>query len=102
MREKAKSLSFYTRLKWTYTIEQDSHNGKDFYIIRINELPGICTDAESIEEGMKVVKESLKAAIKLYLSNNEKIPVPIGKEELKRAYLASNTDEGQQEAMSEW
>lgn len=69
-----KDLNYYMRLKWTYTIEQDSDHGKDFYIIRVSELFGVCTDAGSIEDGMKAIKEPLKAAIKLYMRNNEEIP----------------------------
>jgi predicted RNase H-like HicB family nuclease len=86
------NLNYYMRLKWTYTIEQDSHEGNDFYIIRINELPGVCTDAESVEEGMQEIKEPLKAAIKLYMSNGEEIPEPIREEDYpgKIAYRTSS------------
>ncbi len=80
-KSKTKDLNYYMRLKWTYTIEPDSHEGRDFYIIRVNELPGVCTDAESIEEGMKEIREPMKAAIKLYLANGEEIPVPIKEED---------------------
>ena len=91
-KNKTKDLNYYMRLKWTYTIEQDSHEGKDFYIIRVNELPGICTDAESIEEGMKAIKEPMKAAIKLYLSHGEAVPEPIKEEDYpgKIAYRTSS------------
>lgn len=78
-----KNLNYYLKLKWSYTIEQESHEGKDYYIIRVNELPGVCTDAETIEEGMKEIKEAIRAAIKLYLKNQETIPEPINKEEFK-------------------
>ena len=78
-----KKLEYYLGLKWSYTIEQDSHEGKSFYIIRVNEFPGICTDAESIEEGMEEIKQALAAAITLYLKQGEPIPEPINKEEFK-------------------
>ncbi len=78
---KTKDLNYYMRLKWTYTVEQDSFDGKDFYIIRVNELPGVCTDAESVDEGMLAIKEPMKAAIKLYMSNGEEIPEPIKEED---------------------
>lgn len=78
-----KNLNYYLNLKWSYTIEQESYKGNDYYIIRVNELPGICTDAETIEEGMKGIKEAIKGAIKLYLKNGEKIPEPINKDEFK-------------------
>ena len=79
-RTKTKDLNYYMRLKWTYTIEQDSHDGKDFFIIRVNELLGVCTDAETVEEGMRAIREPMKAAIKLYLKNGEEVPEPIREE----------------------
>ena len=36
-----KSLQYYVNLKWSYTIEQESDQGRDYYIIRVNELPGV-------------------------------------------------------------
>jgi predicted RNase H-like HicB family nuclease len=77
--------------EWSYTIEQDAHEGKIFYIIRVDELPGVCTDAESIEEGMKEIKEVLTATIKLYLKQGEMLPEPINKAEF-RGNIAYRTD----------
>lgn len=68
---------------WSYTIEQEKHNSKTYYIIRVNELPGVCTDAESIEEGFELIQEALKAALKLYLKQKEPIPEPIDKKKFK-------------------
>ncbi len=78
-----KNINYYLKLNWSYTIEQENEKGKHFYIIRVNELPGICTDAESIEEGMKNIKEAIEAAIILYLENNQPIPEPVKKEQFK-------------------
>lgn len=72
----SKNLNYYLKLNWTYTIEKESSDGKEYYIIRVNELPGICTDAEDINEGMKSIKEAMKAAFKLYMRHGEKIPKP--------------------------
>ena len=36
-----KDLKYYLKLKWSYTIEPESEGGKDYYIIRVNELPGV-------------------------------------------------------------
>lgn len=38
-----KGLKYYLGLNWSYTIEQDVYRKKKFYIIRVNELPGVCT-----------------------------------------------------------
>jgi predicted RNase H-like HicB family nuclease len=78
----AKDLRYYLRLNWSYTIEQSTHRGKKLYIIRVNELPGVCTDAKSVEEGMQNIQEALAATIELYIEQGDEIP-PINKEEFK-------------------
>lgn len=70
-------LKYYLGLNWSYTIEQDIHKGKRFYIIRVNELPGVCTDAKTIEEGMKEIQDAIKATIELYLEQGDPIPEPL-------------------------
>ena len=88
-----KSLKYYLDLKWSYTIEQESDQDKDYYIIRVNELPGVCTDSETIEEGLKEIKEAIRAAVKLYLKNGEDVPVPIKKEDYKGNIAYRTTSE---------
>ncbi|MBF5059485.1 type II toxin-antitoxin system HicB family antitoxin [Candidatus Neptunochlamydia vexilliferae] len=83
MATKKKSLSYYLNLNWSYTVEQETYNRKTYYIIRVNELPGICTDADTIEEGMKLIKEAIKGAIKLYLKQGDPIPEPVDKKKFK-------------------
>ena len=88
-----KDLNYYKNLNWSYTIEQEVEKGKRFYIIRVNELPGICTDAETIEEGMKNILEAIEAAIILYLENGRPIPEPIKKEEYEGNIAYRTTSE---------
>ena len=78
-----KEINHYLNLNWSYTIEQETEKGKHFYVIRVNELPGICTDAKTIEEGMKNIREAIEAAIILYLENGKPIPEPVNKENYK-------------------
>lgn len=78
-----KNLKYYLSLPWSYTIEQESHKGEQYYIIRVNELPGVCTDAETIEEGMKLIQEAIEGAVSLYLKNGEPVPEPIKKEDYR-------------------
>jgi predicted RNase H-like HicB family nuclease len=78
-----KNLSYYVNLKWSYTLEEDEENDKRFFIIRVNELPGVCTDAETVEEGMRDIKDAIRAAIKLYMKQGESIPEPIDKDQFK-------------------
>ena len=83
MATKRKNLSYYLDLKWSYTIEQESYKGKSYYIIRVNELPGVCTDADTIEEGMIEIQDAIKAAIKLYMKQKQPIPEPVDKKKFK-------------------
>ncbi|MGE0197748.1 MAG: type II toxin-antitoxin system HicB family antitoxin [Simkaniaceae bacterium] len=83
MATRKKNLHYYLNLNWSYTIEQESYNRKSYYIIRVNELPGVCTDAETIEEGMESIQDAIKAAIKLYIKQGDPIPEPIDKKKFK-------------------
>jgi predicted RNase H-like HicB family nuclease len=87
------NLKYYLNLNWSYTIEQETHKGRKYYIIRVNELPGVCTDAETIEEGMKLIKEAIEGAVRLYLKNQEEVPEPIKKEEFKGNIAYRTTSE---------
>lgn len=78
-----KDLNYYLNLKWTFTVETETHKGRSYYIIRVNELPGVCTDSENLDEGILDIKEAIQAAIELYLKNGEEIPEPIDKELFK-------------------
>jgi predicted RNase H-like HicB family nuclease len=77
-------FSYYLDLPWTYTIEQaqDENNNK-IYIVRVNELPGVVTDAPTIEEAMKLIKEAMSLAFEMYLESGEEIPEPIKESHFK-------------------
>jgi predicted RNase H-like HicB family nuclease len=92
-KETKKDLKYYLSLNWSYTIEEDSHKGKKFFIIRVNEIPGVCTDATTVEKGMKNIKEALEGAIELYLEQGESIPEPINREEFKGKISYRTTSE---------
>ncbi|NGX37339.1 MAG: hypothetical protein K1000chlam2_00493 [Chlamydiae bacterium] len=83
MATRKKTLKYYLDLNWSYTIEQEKYRGKTYYIIRVNELPGVCTDADSIAEGMENIKTAIKASIKLYMKHGELVPEPIDKKKFK-------------------
>jgi len=51
--------------------------------VYVNELPGVCTDAPTIEEAMHNIKEATSAAIELYIKQGKEIPVPINKAKYK-------------------
>lgn len=79
----SKDLNYYMNLPWTYTIETDMHDGLTYYIIRVNELPGICTDSESLDEGMEEIKGLIACAVEIYHEKGEPVPEPISREHFK-------------------
>jgi predicted RNase H-like HicB family nuclease len=73
-----KSLDYYLNLPWTYTIETDfDENNKHIFIVKVNELPGVCTDAPSIQEAMDLIKEAMAGAFRLYMKQGDEIPEPL-------------------------
>ncbi|HEX2582539.1 MAG TPA: type II toxin-antitoxin system HicB family antitoxin [Chlamydiales bacterium] len=88
-----KNLKYYLGLNWSFTVEQEDSKGHRYFIIRVNELPGVCTDAETIEEGMVLIKEAIEAAVKLYLKNGETVPEPIKKSNFKGNIAYRTTSE---------
>jgi predicted RNase H-like HicB family nuclease len=79
-----KKVSYYLDLPWTYTVEQATdENKKKIYIVRVNELPGICTDAQTFDEAMALIKEPMQAAFEFYMENGEEIPEPVKLEDFK-------------------
>ena len=83
-KKKYKNLNYYLNLPWTYTVEQTRDQDKNkMYIVRVNELPGICTDATSLDEAINLIKEPMQAAFEFYMENGEDIPEPIKEEDFK-------------------
>ena len=80
---KNKDLNYYLNLPWTYTIETTKETGELLYIVHVNELPGIATDAPTLNEAMKLIKEAMTGAFELYMKNGEEIPEPIDEDEFK-------------------
>jgi len=88
---KTKDISYYLDLPWTYTIETEIHESSRYYIIRVNELPGICTDSESLDEGMAEIKNLIACAVRIYQEKDESVPEPIDKEQF-RGKISYRTD----------
>ncbi len=84
MKNKKIDFDYYLNLPWTYTIEMDKDNkGNTIYILSVNELPGVKTDAPSIEEALELIKDAMMGTFKLYIKQGEDIPEPIIEEEYK-------------------
>lgn len=82
-----KDLSYYLNLPWTYNIETEIHEGSSYYIIRVNELPGICTDSESLDEGMSEIKGLIACAVEIYQEKGEPVPEPVDRDQFKGKIL---------------
>ena len=88
-----KDIQYYLNLPWTYTIETSrDENNAVIYVVHVNELPGVCTDADTIAQAMELIKDAMTGAFKLYLKLGEEIPEPIDEEEFKGniAYRTTN------------
>lgn len=83
----SKGLDYYLNLPWTYTIETEIHEGSSYYIIKVNELPGICTDSESLDEGMSEIKDLIACAIEIYHEKGEPVPEPVDRDHFKGKIL---------------
>lgn len=83
-KEIKKDLQYYLNLPWTFTLEQsqDAKNQK-IYIIHVNELPGVCTDAPTIQEAAELITDAMKGTFKLYMKHGDSIPEPIREEDFK-------------------
>lgn len=71
-----KDIKYCLNLPWTYTVEQTHDNGEFLYVVCVNELPGICTDAPTVAEAMELIKEAMVGAFELYMQHGEEIPEP--------------------------
>ena len=83
-KEIKKDLHYYLNLPWTFTVEQSQdENAHKIYIICVNELPGVCTDAPTIQEAVELIKDAMIGAFKLYMKHGDPIPEPIREENFK-------------------
>lgn len=71
-----KLLEYYLNLPWTYEVKLETSKSETYYVVRVKELPGCCTDGKTIEEAFKNIKEALEGVLFLYLENCEEIPTP--------------------------
>jgi predicted RNase H-like HicB family nuclease len=78
-----KDIEYYLGLDWTYTIEKEQHEGKTLYIVRVNELPGICTDSYDLNEAMELIKEAITSCVKLHIQQGDIVPEPLHKGDYK-------------------
>lgn len=63
-------------LPWTYTVETAQEKEGLIYIIRVNELPGVATDAPTLEEAMRLIRDAMYNLFQMYIEDGEEIPEP--------------------------
>lgn len=93
MKKPNKDVNYYLNLPWTYTIETEIQDENPLYIIHVNELPGICTDSENLEEGMKEIKTLIACAVGIYKEQGKPVPEPINRELYKGKILYRTNSE---------
>lgn len=80
---KYKNLDYYLNLPWSYTTTTESYKDKTYYIIHVNELPGVCTDNEDVGQGFEEIKDAIACAIEIYMEKGVPIPIPIDRNKYK-------------------
>ncbi len=75
--QKKNDVSYYLNLPWTFTLEQEKKGNVCLaYIVRVNEWPGVATDAPTISEAFERIYEALALAITMSLEEDDRVPEP--------------------------
>lgn len=74
-----KEIMKYVNLHWSYSVVPED----DYYIVYVNELPGVATDGETFQEALNNIKDAIYCAIEAMLDLGEKVPVPVDKSKFK-------------------
>lgn len=72
-----KQIKEYLNLPYTFTIGKDKeHDGKEYFYVQVNELPGCTSDGKTPEEALKTIKNAMYDWIETALLNGDKVPTP--------------------------
>lgn len=74
------TIEHYLQLPWTYTMQEICQGESVYFVICVNELPGVCTDALTRDEAREQIKEAMIAAFRMYMKQGEEIPAPAASE----------------------
>ncbi len=72
-----KDQEYYFNLPWSYLVKKEFNEGKEYYIVSVNEFPGVVSDGNTKEDAFKNIEEALQGMITLYLEIGKTIPEPI-------------------------
>ena len=73
-----KDLSYYMNLNYRIEIKEDKEEGG--YVLGCPELRGCLTCADTIEEGLELLKDAKKCWIETALEDGNEIPEPLDEE----------------------
>lgn len=71
-----KDLTYYLRLNYPYTIEEEDENGVTVYVAEIPDLPGCGAQGETLEETRKNLEQAKRLWIEESLKRNLSISEP--------------------------
>ena len=72
-----KEIKNYLKLPYTFNVGKDTeHDGKEYYYVYVNELPGCASDGETAEKALKNIKDAMYDWIETALINGDKVPTP--------------------------
>jgi antitoxin HicB len=71
-----KTLEYYMALPYTIEIIPDEDDGG--YVVRIRELPGCLTQADTWEELLEMIEDAKRLWLESALEHGDHIPEPLG------------------------
>ncbi len=72
-----KQIQEYLQLPYTFTIGSDTeHDGKRYFYVQVNELPGCASDGKTQEEALKNIKDAMYDWIETAILNGDRVPTP--------------------------
>lgn len=72
-----KQIKEFLKLSYSYTIGKDKeHDGKEYFYVQVNELPGCTADGITPEQALQKIKDAMYDWIETALINGERIPTP--------------------------
>ena len=66
----------YLRLPYSYTIETEKEEDKEYYIIKVNELSGCMSHGVTIDKAFENIKDAMLGWISVCLESGHKVPTP--------------------------
>ena len=66
----------YLELPYSYTIETEKENNDEYYVIKVNELPGCISCGENIDKAFENIKDAMLGWISVCIESGNKVPTP--------------------------